>query len=99
MPIFCPNGPSIFFQHDLPRNLSESLSQPKAIVNFFTDIHQGVGWLGVGERYYFSLHEIFRTAHPFLGTNVSQIWREFFLREIKRGCEENRLILIAGLAG
>jgi len=44
-------------------------------LNFFTDIHQGVGWLGVSERYYFSLQENFRTADPCPGTDFSQLWR------------------------
>jgi len=55
-------------------------------LNFCTDIHQGVGWLVVGKRYYFSLHKNFRTADPFPGTNFSQLWRDFFWRKITRGC-------------
>jgi len=46
--------------------------------NFPPKTHRGVGWLGVGERYDFSLQEIFDTADPFSGTKFSQLWREFF---------------------
>jgi len=49
---------------------------------FFTEIHQGIGWLGVGEKYYFSYHGswrkvlYFRIADPCPGTNFSQLWQE-----------------------
>jgi len=41
-----------------------------------------LGWLGVGERYDFSLPEFFCTADPFPGTSLSQRWREFFARKL-----------------
>jgi len=52
---------------------------------FCRDMHQGVGWLRVGERYYFFLHEIFCTADPFPGTNCSQFWRENLLGPKNKG--------------
>jgi len=53
----------------------KSSNHPRGTLSFFTDIHQGVGWLGVGERYYMYLQRIFRTADPCPGTDFSQSWR------------------------
>ena len=60
------------------------------LLNYITDMHPGVGWLGVDERYYFSLLIFFRTADPCPDKKFSQLCREtIFWREVKRGCEEN----------
>jgi len=53
------------------------------LLNVFTDIHQGVGWLGVGERYHFSLQKIIRTTDPCPGTNFSQHEGIFFGGKLK----------------
>jgi len=58
-------------------------------LNFFTDIHGGIDWLGDGERYYFSLQNFLCTADPFPGTNFSQLWREFVLAGNRKGCKED----------
>ena len=63
--------------------LSYGRSDQGVLLNFVTDIHQGVGWLEVGERYYFSFQKNFRTADPCPGTNFSQLWREFFFGKFK----------------
>jgi len=55
----------------------------RGIVEFFYGIHQGVGWLGVGERYYLSLQKKFRTVDPCPGTNSSQLGRDFFGEKLK----------------
>ena len=53
-------------------------------LNFFTDIHGGVGWLGDGERYYFSFHFFFVPRTHFLVQNLVNFGGNLFWREIER---------------
>jgi len=55
----------------------------------FTDLHQGFGWLGIGERYYFSLSHFFVPRTHFLVQILVNFGGNFFLGgNLKRGMWE-----------
>jgi hypothetical protein len=54
------------------------LRPPGVPFSFFTDIHGGVGWLGDGERYYFSFHFFFVPRTHFLVQNLVNFGGNFF---------------------